>query len=304
MKKKSLIVFIAAWACIAMTGLANTAVWTGGGVNNNWGNPDNWLDENPPDAIGAEAVFSNSGADRLHNNIIGASRTIGFLSVNANVNDINDVNIALRNPQSTLHRTLTFEVSAGSAGITIDSAVTRDVSIIDDMGQVDLASDLLVNHAGSGLLSILRPVEGTGSLTLSGGGTMTLGAQNSYSGGTTVSSGTLTGDAAGAFGTGSVWVEDNGTLVLKHSDTIHEDASLILTSSAGMDLDFTGTQTLLGLSLDGGDTWMDLGTYDAEALGSSVTGSGSIEVIPEPATLGVLILGGFTALLIRRGLIR
>lgn len=271
------------------------AVWTGGGANNNWGNSDNWLDENPPDEAGIEAVFSAPGAGRVNNNIIGADRTIGFLIVDANATD--DVGIALRNPQSTLHRTLTFEVPDASAGIAIMAGVSRNVSIVDDMGQVHLASDLLVNHAGSGLLSIARPIEGSGSVTLTGSGAMALGAANSYSGGTTVMSGTLTGNAAGALGTGDVAVE-GGTLRLQSGEAIHPDATLVLDEESTLDLDFAGVQTVSALSLDGGASWLADASYsagDLEAIGAGTymgDGSITVESVHEPFSVESRIESG------------
>ncbi len=61
------------------------------------------------------------------------------------------------------------------------------------------------NQTLSGVMS------GTGALTKSGAGNLTIGTANTYSGGTTVNAGTLTANVSGVLGTGTVTV-NGGTL--------------------------------------------------------------------------------------------
>ena len=77
------------------------------------------------------------------------------------------------------------------------------------------------------------------SLTKSGTGTAILGGLNTYTGNTTVSTGTLAGTSANAFGSGSISIAGSGTLSLRgDSDTLFVKASdssayTIQTSASG-----------------------------------------------------------------------
>jgi autotransporter-associated beta strand protein len=129
---------------------------------------------------------------------------------------------------------------------------------------------------------------GSGGITKSGTGTLTLSDTNTYSGGTTVSMGTLIGNADGALGTGNVTVLNNATLVLQNGAThnyISSNSKLILGTNSVLNLNFTGAGTVGEVSLDGGATWLAGGTtYTAAQLtaagGTGIyTGSGSFTVV-------------------------
>lgn len=129
------------------------------------------------------------------------------------------------------------------AGGTFDlNGFSRTIPNLTGAGGIALGSAALtVDQAISGAFS--GPITGTGTLTKTGAGVLTLIGSNSYSGGTTVSAGTLQGDAAslqgnilnnatvvfdqaisGAFagimsGTGSLTKTGAGTLVLTGANT-------------------------------------------------------------------------------------
>lgn len=71
----------------------------------------------------------------------------------------------------------------------------------------------------------LNDISGTGSFTKLGSGQLTLAGRNSWSGGTTVSGGTLVGTQAQAFGTGAI--ANNATVVfdINTDDTLANDIS-------------------------------------------------------------------------------
>jgi len=123
-----------------------------------------------------------------------------------------------------------------------------------------------------------------GGLTKAGADVLVLSGLNTYADGTTVSAGTLTGVAAGAFGTGSVTVSNGATLILQNVSTINDSAALVLNSTSTLRLDFTGADTVGSISLDGGVTTLAAGTYnvaDLTAAGGlgTYTGTGSLTVV-------------------------
>ena len=63
-------------------------------------------------------------------------------------------------------------------------------------------------------------ISGTGTLTKSGAGTLILTGENTYSGGTTISAGTLQIGNGGATGSISGNIADNGVFVFDRSDAL------------------------------------------------------------------------------------
>jgi endoglucanase len=123
----------------------------------------------------------------------------------------------------------------------------------------------VVSTTSGRTLTLASQIVGSGGLTISMANatdhtTLTHGA-NTYSGGTTVTSGVLRVQAAGALGAGNVKVASGSTL----------------------DLDYAGTDTVNALSLDGGATYLATGTWGAPGSGAAntsaqITGAGLILV--------------------------
>jgi autotransporter-associated beta strand protein len=65
--------------------------------------------------------------------------------------------------------------------------------------------------------TVASAISGSGSVTIEGGGTVTLSGANTYSGGTTISAGTLQVENGGSLGSGAI--ADNASLVFNRSDT-------------------------------------------------------------------------------------
>ena len=63
-------------------------------------------------------------------------------------------------------------------------------------------------------------ISGTGTLTKSGAGTLTLTGANTYTGGTTISAGTLQIGNGGTTGSVAGNIVDNGALVFNRSDAL------------------------------------------------------------------------------------
>lgn len=152
--------------------------------------------------------------------------------------------------------------------------------------------------SGGGILKISTngtPTQFTTGVTLTH-------ANNTYTGGTLVETNAyLIAQANGTLGTGNVTIT-GGKIKFELAATnnyIADTASLVLATglaTGAVELNYSGTDVIAGISLNGGSTFLTAGTYDAASLnalyGSSVfTGAGSFSVIPEPSVIGLSLLG-------------
>ena len=122
-------------------------------------------------------------------------------------------------------------------------------------------------------------ISGSGSLTQAGTGVLTLLGSNTYSGGTTISAGTLqlgNGIVAGALGTGPL--TDNSTLVfnLPGAPTFGG----VISGGGGLTQAGTGVLTLLGSNTFTGNTTISAGTLQLGNGGTTgiLAGGGDVEI--------------------------
>jgi autotransporter-associated beta strand protein len=144
------------------------AVWTGQGQDANWGTAANWQGDSVPQA-GDSLVFSGNSQTAVDNNLT-AGTTLNSLEFQSNNFSISGNALTLTN------------------GITVDSGV-NSASISANIG---LGASFTADVAGaSAVLTLSGVVSGANSLTVDGAGTLVLTQNNSYSGGTTIATGTL-----------------------------------------------------------------------------------------------------------------
>jgi len=186
------------------------------------------------------ATFSGNGgwaaygADRVVN-LGGAAATITWATANTGLNG------------------KTLILGAATATNLVDfqnpldlGAATRTVQVDDGTAAVDARMSGILSGAG-------------GALTKTGIGTLELTAVNSYSGVTTISSGTLSIGGAGQLGGGTYAanITDNSALV--YNSSAAQTLSGIISGSGTLTLSGTGTLTLAGLNTYTGDTTVAAG---------------------------------------------
>jgi autotransporter-associated beta strand protein len=121
-----------------------------------------------------------------------------------------------------------------------------------------LQSDLVVNQRSMGDLTISGRISGARGLTKSGTRTLVLSNSNTFTGGLTITAGTVRATAAGALGAGAVTVK-GGTLALVGATDLAFANVATLTASATIYAGASGgatarTMTLAGLTVPGGRT--------------------------------------------------
>ena len=152
-----------------------------------------------------------------------------------------------------------------------------------------LSAGAVVNNAAlvfnrSNALAVTGAISGSGTLTQSGSGTTTLTGNNSYTGATTISAGTMqvgSGGTSGTLGTGAV--TDNGTLVFNRSDDV--TVSNAISGSGTLTTSGSGTLTLTANNTYAGATTISAGTLVLKNNAPSPSnktfnGSGALRIEP------------------------
>jgi autotransporter-associated beta strand protein len=157
------------------------------------------------------------------------------------------------------------------------------------------------------LTSVIIPAErlflpGPGALVMGGSGQWNVGnstTPNTYSGDTLVYAGTLGAQYDGALGKGNVTVS-NASLTLASGTLntyISSSANLLLKgASAVVNLNFTGTNLIRGISFDGGATFGAAGTWGPTGSGvahqsAQLAGTGFLEVAGAPSAITLISSG-------------
>jgi hypothetical protein len=216
----------------------------------------------------------------------------GSLSFRGNNTTVITINAFTLNGTGLIENSVNSTQQTLAGNLTLSSRLTGGFRHAASSGGITVASTI----SGAGTLVVTNTTNATYS-----GVTLTQ-VNNTYSGGTSVSAnGFLIVAADGALGGGNVTVT-NAKLTLG-GGTLHNyiGNSATLTFSAGLaasaiNLNFSGTDTLAAISLDGGSNYLGVGTYSASALNtlygsSAFTGAGNLQVVPEPGSAALLGLG-------------
>ena len=169
--------------------------------------------------------------------------------------------------------------------------------INSDSGNLTLSNTATITGAyaltvgGAGNTTIASIIgTGTGTLTKDGAGTLNLGSTSTYSGGTTLSSGTLAVSANNALGTGNITFT-SGTIQAVTNNVVLENNSTLqaLTVSGTQNLTINGTMTgltgnsrVLTNNIGAGNTLtirgLDVNTESANSRSLTIAGTGNTTI--------------------------
>jgi autotransporter-associated beta strand protein len=168
--------------CGVVVALASASIvqaqntWTGN-ASGNWSNTSNWSSGVPASGINTQLIFGATSNASMTNDIAGPF----FL--------LNKMTFSAGDPTYSLVGTaLDFRTNGSAVTPSIVMETTNGVTLSNGAA---LTNNLTVSGAGTGNLTFNSNLTGVGSLTYSGAGTLSLGASNTYSGGTFVNSGSL-----------------------------------------------------------------------------------------------------------------
>ena len=172
----------------------------------------------------------------------------------------------------------TWDVVNGT--IVFDGTNPMFVNQGGSSGLVGLLPSLQLNanttfeiDSASAVTEVTGAISGTGQLTKTGSGALVLIGTNTYSGGTTISAGTLQIGNGGTSGSIVGNVTDNGTLAFDRSDTV-AFGSVISGTGSLVQLG-SGTLVLTGTNTYSGGTTISAGTLQIGNGGTtgSITGN-------------------------------
>jgi len=277
--------------------LAND-VWVGGGSDANFDTNPNWGNSAAPGFLGDSLTFAgivntNSYMDNTYSvTSLTFSNNAGSFDITGNGSTLTLTGGSVVD-NSTNAQTLNVPVAFAAAG-----TISANAGNLTLAGTVDNGGNLLT-VTGTTNTTISGIVSDTGGLTKTGNGTLTLSANDSYSGPTTVSGGTLSINAAGSVPSTSLATVAAGTLnvagsltsagiltvgsaatnaVLINSGTLLTQSNLLVgnfSNAVGAVYQTGGTVTVNGGGGDVMDVGNVLGAYGYyAAIGGTVTANG------------------------------
>ncbi len=268
-------------------GTTGSMYWRGD-VDSSWSNYNggntNWVDLGGTEfgstpGVGNIVIFSNASASGPSiSTTLDSDVTIDSLQFTASPVGVTAVTIA-----SGLPSTSSLTITPASVSNGIDVAANAGTVTLSAPVVIGASQEWDVNATGASLL-VSGALSGSSNLTKTGGGALTLSADNpAYSGITTVSAGTLNVGSGGATGTlGSGNVVNNAALVFNRTGTftvsnlISGSGTLTKSASGIMTLDnnsnsFAGPVTVSGGTLAFTSIGDFGGSAPATALGSPTT---------------------------------
>ena len=231
--------------------VASPFVWDGQGSDNNWTTGANWVGGQTP-LPGSSLLFTGSAQTATDNDFPDGT---SFAAI-----EIAGNSFALSGDDLSLTQGITVDSgvtgAAVAANIALDGPVTFNVEAASPLppgdGQGEAASPLPPGEGQGegGSLTDTGVLSGAGSLTDVGPGSLALTGANDYSGGTTLSGGTLS-FAHGSLGTGGITFA-GGTLQWASGNTQDVSSQFIaLASGQTAILDTNGNDVTLASAISG-----------------------------------------------------
>jgi len=266
-----------------ITKTLNPITWTGSSPTGSWGTTANWSGAASPNGDDVWAVFGANITSPLNVTLDGLSNwVVGTLRFDA------PGNVTISSPA----RSMVFSASNSATGVGIE--VNR-LGLPGSNGShaistnISLAAPFTVNQNSTGDFTISGTISGSRDLTKTGIGTLILSGPNTYSGGTTVSQGTLKVTATGSLGTGAVNVvggtlSATGTII----PAVHVQSGGTLAHSATGTVQVGKSGTASAMTFDPGATYVARASGTGASQYDRLVGYGTTTISGANLNLGLL----------------
>ena len=207
--KKNLLGTFSVIVLLGVAGVANAGVWTWNNTDGLWSDTNNWAGGSAPNGTdNTDQLIFGDNAGQIYTavNDIPGPTVLNQITLNGTTAGITHTNIG-------------NQIQFAGIGPQLQQNGANNFIFQND---VNLAADTTFGGSGSGTVTISGVIDGAG-LIKNGGGVLELTGNNTYSGGTTVTNGTLTVNNAtgpGTSGTGSGAVTVNNLGHINGSGTI------------------------------------------------------------------------------------
>ncbi len=264
---------------------ATTIVWTGLAGDDNILTAGNWT---PTGIPVAGDTLDFSGVTGLLPSLSGTGLSVTGLvfTTSAGAFDLTGTGIYTIGSGGITNDSTSLETISNSIMLSATQTwASTDGSLLFNGSSINLGPALLTLSDGANAITISDAITGTGRISKSGAGPLTLTGSNTFSGGITLSTGTTFFGNASAAGTGTVSLSGGILAVTNGGQTLANSVSIAAnTTYSGTtgNLTFTGTANLTGnrtLTLNGGTL----------TFGGSVSASTNTATLTEKGT-GLLVL--------------
>ncbi|WP_304488655.1 autotransporter-associated beta strand repeat-containing protein [Dyella sp. 2HG41-7] len=204
--------------------------------------------------LGAHTLVIDSAAN---DNFSGAISGNGGVTLNGGTQAFSGNNAYLGGTTingGTLLVSADANLGNASGAVTLDGGVLETTAVFTTARSFSLANSTGGTIQDDANFTITGNVTGTGRLTKTGTGTLILAGANSYTGGTTISAGTLQGDTTSLQGN----ILDNAALVFNQATNGAYGG--VISGSGSVIKNGTGTVTLSGVDTYNGGTTINAGT--------------------------------------------